>query len=179
MATEANVDEFGRVDPPSAAPEKQMLETFLDWHRATVLVKIDGLSDEEMRRPGTPSGVSLLGLVKHHAAVERHWFRRIFAGEDVPSVWSRDDADADWRIEPDETTADIVALFNDEVERARAIVRDADLDDVARNAALLRYPPEPPGLMLRWIVVHMIEETARHNGHADILREAIDGQTGE
>jgi len=173
----ATVDEFGRVDPPSAANEKQMLEAFLDWHRATVLVKIEGLSDEEMRRPGTPSGVSLLGLVKHHAAVERHWFRRIFAGEDVPSLWTTDDED--WRIEPGETTADVVALFNDENDRARAIVREADLDDVARNATMLRYPPEPPGLMLRWIVVHMIEETARHNGHADILREAIDGKTGE
>lgn len=167
-----------RDDPPSAAPEKQMLESFLDWHRATVLCKIDGLSDEELRRPGTPSGVSLLGLVKHHAAVERWWFRRVFAGEDVPSLWTREDPDADWRIEPDETTEEILALYQDEVTRAQAITRRARLDDVARSPRP-NMPLEPPGLMLRWIMLHMIEETARHNGHADILREAIDGQTGE
>ncbi len=150
-----------------------MATAFLNWHRATLLCKVDGLSDEDVRRPGTPSGVSLLGLVKHHAAVERHWFRRVFAGEDVPSLWT-----PDWRIEPNETTAEIVALFEGEVARARAITHAAELDDVARRPRP-NMPLEPPGLMLRWIMLHMIEETARHNGHADILREAIDGRTGE
>lgn len=163
-----------RQDPPLAAPEKETLEAFLDYQRATLLCKVDGVSDEDLRRPGTPSGLTLLGLVKHLAYVERSWFRKVFAGEDVAFPWSEQDPDADWRVEPDEATDQILALYRDEIERCREVTRNRSLDASARCP-----PPWGSGVTLRWIIVHMIEETARHNGHADILREAIDGQTGE
>jgi uncharacterized damage-inducible protein DinB len=171
----ADVDEHGRPLPPEAAPEREMLEAFLDFHRATLLWKVSGLTDEELRRPGTPSGVSLLGLVKHLADVEQSWFVEVFAGEppEFP-LWREDDPAAVWRIEPDETTAWVLDVYRRVCERCRAIVAAASAEDLA---AAPRAGAE--GLTLRWILVHMVEETARHNGHADIIREAIDGAVGE
>ena len=169
------MDQCERVDPPFAAGEKEMVSAFLDWQRATLLCKLQGLTDEELRRPHQPSGLTLLGLAKHLAVVETTWFRLRFAGEEVTNIPVPIDWEAFWRIEPDESTADILALYTGEVERSRAITAAASLDDVARNAD----PSRHPGLTLRWIVLHMIEETARHIGHADLMREAIDGQTGE
>ncbi|CAA9548760.1 MAG: Protein of unknown function DUF664 [uncultured Thermomicrobiales bacterium] len=163
-----------REQPPVAGPEKPMLTAFLDWQRATLLCKIDGVDDAALRRPGTASGVSLLGMVKHLADVERSWFREEFAGEDLAHVWDPNDPDAYWRIDPNETTADVVAFYQGEVTRARRIVEAADLDDVGRGPRA-----KQEGYTLRWILLHMVEETARHVGHADILREAIDGKTGE
>ncbi len=162
---------INRVDSPLAAPERTMLTAFLDYHRATLLWKVDGVGDADLRRPLTPSGMSLLGLVKHLAYVEQWWFLMVFAGEDLPAPWTDADPDADWRVEDDETTAAILDFYRATVERARAVVAAADLDAPARR----------PGKeqTLRWIMVHMIEETARHNGHADLMREAIDGATGE
>lgn len=163
-----------RQDPPLAAPEKETLEAFLDYHRATLLCKVADVCDEDLRRPGTHSGLTLLGLVKHLAYVERWWFRAVFAGEDVAYPWSDQDLDAEWRVEPDETTEQILEIYRDEIELCREVIRERSLDETAR-----RPPPRDSGVTLRWIIVHMIEETARHNGHADILREAIDGKTGE
>ena len=160
-----------RPDPPLAAAPVEMLSAFLDFHRATLLWKVEGLSDEELRRPLTPSGVCLLGLVKHSAYVERWWFRAVFDGEEVPFPWRSEDPDADWRIEPGETTQEVVALYRAEVERSRRIVAGAAWEDRARQTGFDH--------TLGWILTHMVEEVARHNGHADILREAIDGQTGE
>ena len=164
-----------RPEPPLAAPEKQTLETFLDWQRATLLCKVDGVGDEDLRRPGTPSGLTLLGLVKHLADVERSWFREVFAGEDLAALWDPEDPQRYWRIEPDETTDEILAFYRDEVARAREITHRAALDDIARGTGAAGQA----GYSLRWILLHIIEETARHNGHADLLREAIDGETGE
>ena len=144
----------------------------MDYHRATLLMKIDGVSDTDLRRPMVPSGTTLLGLVKHLAYVERWWFRRVFLDRDVSFPWTDDDPDADFRIEDDETTEDIVRLYQGECEENNAVVRDASLDDMAK------FEPRSE-FSLRWILTHMIEETARHNGHADILREQIDGSTGE
>ena len=165
-----------RVDPPNDAPDKEMLEAYLDYHRATLLMKIDGVSDADLRRPMVPSGTSLLGMVKHLAWVERGWFQECFAGEEIPiPPWTDDDPDADFRIEPDESTQQIIDLYLDACERSREITTAAtSLDQPAKNPS-----PRRRGLKLRWILVHMIEETARHNGHADILREMIDGSTGE
>jgi hypothetical protein len=165
-----------RVDPPLAAPEKETLLAFLDYHRATLLQKVNGVSDADLRRIMTPSGLSLLGLVKHLAYVEIGWFQETFAGEDLyPVPWTKEDPDADFRIEPHETTADILAFYIAQVERSRTITATASLDDIVRNARDEEYKH----MQLRWIIVHMIEETARHNGHADLMREAIDGSTGE
>ena len=144
---------------------------FLDHHRATLVWKLDGVSDEDLRRPMVPSGTSLLGMVKHLAYVERGWFQGTFAGREVSFPGTKEDPDADFRIEPDESTQDIIDLYNQECEISRQIVAAASLDDMAQRTKRSDHS-------LRWILVHMIEETARHNGHADILREMIDGTTG-
>jgi uncharacterized damage-inducible protein DinB len=149
-----------------------MVMAFLDWQRATLLCKLDGLSDEELRRPHDPSGLTLLGIVKHLQGVEAAWFREDFAGEDPHSVTDPLPSASNWTIGPDETTQEVLDGYQREVERSRALTKAADLDDPAKH------PGNAPGLTLRWILVHMIEETARHNGHADLIREAIDGQTG-
>jgi uncharacterized damage-inducible protein DinB len=167
----ASTQVITRTDPPTVGPEKVMLEAFLDYHRATLLQKVSGVSDADLRRQLVPSLTTLLGLVKHLAYVERSWFQIVFAGEDLPVPWTKDDPDPDFRIASGETTEEILALYREQVARSRAITAAASLDDLARS----------PGreCTLRWIMVHMIEETARHNGHADILRELIDGATGE
>jgi uncharacterized damage-inducible protein DinB len=167
---------MNRVEPPNSVPEKEMLESYLDFHRATLLWKIDGVSDEDLRRPMVPSGTNLLGMVKHLAWVERGWFQETFAGEQIPAPpWTDEDPDADFRVEPQETTRQIIELYKEACDRSRAVTRAArSLDQEAANPSRRR-----KGVTLRWIMLHMIEETARHNGHADILREMIDGATGE
>ncbi len=170
-----NSNTIERVDPPLTGSELEMLNSFLDYHRATLLWKISGVSDEDLRRKTVPtSTMSLLGLVKHLAYVERYWFQRRFKGENAIFPWTKDDPDADWRIEPDETTESVIQLYNEEAEKSRRIVEASSLDDLAAIAW-----PDGSSPSLRWILFHMIEETARHNGHADLLREAIDGATGE
>lgn len=168
------MDRCQRTKPPYAAGEKEMVTAFLDWHRATLLCKLDGLTDEELRRPHAPSGLSLLGLVKHLGAVEVSWFRIDFAGEDPAHIPGLGEWEDYWRIEPEETTAAVIGFYHAAVARSRAITAGAALDDAARNP-----PAHTPGLTLRWLLLHMVEETARHNGHADLIREAIDGQTGQ
>lgn len=173
MSSEENTVE--RVDPPFTASELGMLNSFLDYHRATLVQKVSGVSEEDLRRKAVPtSSLSLLGLVKHLAYVERSWFQRWFKDEDVFFPWTPEDLDADFRIEPDETTAGIIRFYQEEIDKSRRIVETASLDDLAAK-------PGSHGerASLRWIMFHMIEETARHNGHADLLREAIDGVTGE
>jgi uncharacterized damage-inducible protein DinB len=160
-----------RPDPPMAAPPVEMLSAFLDFHRATLLCKVEGLTDEQLRRPMVSSGTCLLGIVKHSAYVERWWFSRVFAGDPAELPWSKEDPDADWRIEPTDTTAGILALYQSEIARSREVIQGAAWDDVAKFS--------PKGHTLGWILTHMVEEVARHNGHADILREQIDGKTGE
>lgn len=161
-----------RRDPPLQGSERELLDAFLDFHRATLLMKIDGLDDEQVRRQMTPSGVTLLGMVKHLAYVERDWFARVFAGQDVDFPWADDDPDADWRIEPSDTTQGIIDLYRREIDRSRALAAGASLEETARRN-------DQGTISLRWLLIHMIEETARHNGHADLMREAIDGATGE
>jgi uncharacterized damage-inducible protein DinB len=165
------MDNIIRQDPPHAAPEKEMLTAFLDFQRDTLLWKVSGVSDEDLRRKPTVSSLSLLGLVKHLAYVERSWFQMVFLNRELSVPWTKEDPDADLRIEPDETTASVLTFYQDAVAESRKIVAESSLDDMAQK----------PGKdnTMRWILVHMIEETARHNGHADIIREAIDGATGE
>jgi uncharacterized damage-inducible protein DinB len=148
-----------------------MLAAFLDFQRDTLIWKLSGLTEEQLRKSWTPSGNSLLGLVKHLAYVERSWFQRRFMGQEVYIAW-HDAPDADFRIEPDETPESILDFYVAEVEQSRRITAEAtSLDTIARR-------PDRP-VSLRWILIHMIEETARHVGHADIMRELTDGQTGE
>ena len=159
-------------DLPREGTEKELLAAYLDYERETVLRKIDGVGDEDLRRPMVSSGTNLLGMVKHLGWVEKGWFQRTFSNEEYPVPWSDEDPDADMRVEPGESTLDVIDFYNQACEASRRIVVGASLDDHATR-------PDRSDYTLRWIMLHMIEETARHNGHIDILREMIDGVTGE
>ena len=163
-----------RPDPPVIAGEREMLRVFLDYHRATLAMKCDGLTDVDLRRQSMPpSGLSLLGLVRHMAEVERTWFRRVINGEDIPLVWSDE---GDFQVAYDATAAtrsEAFAAWQAEVERSRRIEAAAESLDVTG------YQPRwGEDVSLRLVMLHMIHEYARHNGHADFLREGIDGTTG-
>ena len=152
-----------------------MLDAWLDFHRQTLLWKCAGLTPEELaRRSVEPSGLSLLGLVRHMAEVERSWFRHGFAREAIGDIYcsgERPDADFD-DVDPARAEADI-ATFRQEVGLARAAADGHGLDETFYQERRQRH------VSLRWIYLHMIEEYARHNGHADLIRESIDGQTGD
>lgn len=185
------MSEIVREDPPWVASELTMLNSYLDYHRATLLKKVAGVSDADLRRaslqeaglaavtPGVP-GLTLLGLVKHMAYGERWWFQTAYAGLDVPHLWTDEDGDADLRVEPHETTAEILELYQKEVARSRQIVSEAVREAGSETAALASHPKNPQyaARSLLWIMLDMITEMARHNGHADILREIIDGEIG-
>ncbi|HYP23031.1 MAG TPA: DinB family protein [Actinomycetota bacterium] len=169
-------DEFdgGRASARYDAAEKEALADTLDFHRATIKWKLEGLSLEDAARPMTPSETKLLGIVKHLAYVEVWWFQDNFLGRDCKYPWDETgDMEDDFRIFPGETIESIVALYDEKCEESRRIVAAASLDD---RAARLRRETGYPNL--RWIMLHMIEEVARHNGQADILRVLLDGTTG-
>ena len=157
---------------PLTGGEKQSLHASLDRQRDVVLWKIRGLTDEQLRRPMTPSGTNLIGLVKHLAAVEYGWFCETFGRPSDTPEFDESDPDADMRAGPDESTADIVAYYG----RARAAA-----DQVVKEVGIEELGTAWFGdqVSMRWVLIHMIEETARHAGHMDILRELIDGATGD
>jgi len=163
-----------RISPPVVASEREMLRAFLDYHRATLAMKCEGLSDHQLRRRSMPpSTLTLLGLVRHLAEVERAWFRRVINGEDLPLVWSEE---GDYQVAYDASTSnrqEAFAAWDAEVEHSRRIEREAEsLDVVGRHAR------SGEDVSLRLVMLHLIHEYARHNGHADFLREAIDGTVG-
>ena len=171
-------DPDARVDPPRQVGERETLESFLDYYRETILWKVSGMSDQDLRRVIVPSGWSSLGMVKHLGYVEQNWFRSRLAGEkELPVPWTDADPDADFRVEPGESTDEILQFYRDQCEHSRKIAADASLDDLAAEWPADRPPEKRPNL--RWIYVHMIEETARHAGHLDVARELIDGTTGD
>jgi uncharacterized damage-inducible protein DinB len=155
-------------------PEIETLGRYLDAYRQVLPWKLEGVGDEAARRAGVPSGTSLAGLLKHLAYVERYWFQRVIAGRDVPVPWHDEGADTvdDWHVGPGEQLADVVALYEREVAESRRI--QAELTD---PEATVEVDGEP--VSVRRILIHMVEEVARHAGHADILREQIDGATGQ
>jgi len=150
--------------PRTGAEEKATLQGFLDYLRSAIAAKARGVPDPQVRTAGVPSGTSLLGLVKHLACVERFYF----LGEDV------DDWEATLRPAPQETAAGVLAAYREAVRRANEVIEACT--DLTRPAPLA--PPRRSAPSMRWVLVHMIEETGRHAGHADILREQIDGATG-
>lgn len=158
---------------PKTGPGKDTLLTLLDNNRAVVLWKLDGLTLDEASRPLVDSGTSLLGLVKHLAYVEQWWFDDFFAGNTIDYPWSEEDPDADFRIEEGETVESVISLYREAVARSNELVAEAHMDDLSVGSR------GGERFALRWIVAHMIEETARHAGHADIIRELIDGTTGD
>jgi uncharacterized damage-inducible protein DinB len=165
-----------RPVPPYDGDERATLAGFLDFQRATLEWKCDGLSDEQVRQRSVPtSAMSLLGIVRHLTDVEQHWFHVSLDGQ-PPSLryWLRgpDLSDTDWEVE----AADVGESFRawrEEVDRSRRIVAESESLDRSFD------DPHDGRVTLRWVLTHMIEEYARHNGHADLLREAIDGAVGE
>ncbi|WP_433230883.1 DinB family protein [Actinomadura formosensis] len=157
---------------PFTGGEKESLKIALDRHRDAVLWKLQGLDEEQVRRPMTPSGTSLLGLTKHLAAVEYGWFCETFGRETEPLPFDDDDPDADLRVEPGETAEEIVAFYGRARAAADRMIEELDVE--SRGTAW-----HGATVTLRWVLIHMIEETARHVGHMDIIRELIDGATGD
>ncbi len=151
-----------------------MLRAFLDYHRATLVMKCESLSDEDLRRQSMPpSTLSLLGLVRHMAEVERAWFRRVINGEGIPFVWSDE---GDYQVAYDASAATWSNGFDAwqaEVEHSRRIEEEAESLDVTGHQ-----PKWGEDVSLRLVMLHLIHEYARHNGHADFLREGIDGTVG-
>ncbi|OQR62039.1 Mini-circle protein [Streptomyces maremycinicus] len=166
-----------RTAPARNADERAMLEGWLDHHRQTLAWKCEGLTDAQLRTASVPpSELSLMGLVRHLADVERGWFRRVLVGEDAGPI-HRSDGDHDGAFRPTErdTWAEAFATWQSEIEVARRHAAGFALTELSRGRS--RFTDEP--YSLRWIYTHMIEEYARHNGHADLIRERVDGFTGE
>jgi uncharacterized damage-inducible protein DinB len=167
-----------RIEPPLVAEERAMLEAWLDYHRDTLLMKCAGLSAEQLaERSCPPSSLSLLGLVRHMSEVERSWFLRGLDRRDAPGMYySPDDPDGDFDNAAPTNADEALSTFRAEIEAAREAASRYGLDDVGMTR---REGEELHSVSLRWIYLHMIEEYARHNGHADLLRERIDGVTGD
>jgi len=181
---EPQIDDYGRPEPPLESGETATLLGFLDYQRATLEWKSRGLSDAQLRVALPPTSMTLGGLLKHLALVEDHWFAQVVAGEPQPQPWAAidwaTDPDWDWHSADRDTGDELRALWAERVERSRAIV-DAQLAE-GETEGLARSHSAWDGqgrVSLRWVLLHMVEEYARHNGHADLLRESIDGQTGE
>ncbi len=165
-----------RPEPPTVSGERTSLESWLDCHRATLALKCAGLDDRQLREASAPpSPLSLMGLVRHMAEVERSWFRRVLAGEASagPIYFSDEDPDGDVHVAEKDTWEEAYATWQAEIAAAREAARGRSLDD------RVAHPRDGKEFDLRWIYTHMIEEYARHNGHADLIRERIDGATGE
>ena len=168
--------EIERPDPPTSADEKTTLIGFLEYQRATFRLKCAGLNPEQLlRRASPPSSLCLLGLARHLTEVEYGWLAERFAGGEVKNLYGEGDADFEVTEADEQSVAEAFERYADQVAQSQRIVAGADLD--AMTAAAHSHTGEH--FSLRWILVHLIEEYARHNGHADLLREAIDGTTGE
>ncbi|HEY6492138.1 MAG TPA: DinB family protein [Trebonia sp.] len=161
--------------PPLNADERTTLEGWLEFHRVTLAMKCEGLNDEQAAStPVSPSALSLTGIVQHVAEVERNWFRRVLAGEQVPPIYDPQadphGPDGGFELAEGAALGDALTTWRAEIAQAREHCAARSLADTGRFAG--------QEVSLRWIYVHMIEEYARHNGHADLIRERIDGTTG-
>lgn len=176
-----DIDEHGRPHPPGMASELETLLGFLEHHRATLAWKCRGVPAEGLRATTAATSMTLGGLLKHLAWVEDHWFTKVLHGRPRPAPWDTVDWSADrdweWHSAAADEPADLRQLWSAACERSRAAV-----DEALQRGGLdqeVAAPAPEGGPSLRWVLVHMIEEYARHNGHADLLREAWDGETGE
>ncbi len=180
FTSRADNDVIGSIelapDPPYAVDERQTLVTFLDYYRSVFLRKMAGLTAEQLALSLPPSALTLGGLLKHMALVEDNWFSSNWKGAPEIEPW----ASVDWDADPDwdfhsaggDRPGELLALYDDAVARSRAAIADSyDLSATAESRGRV--------ISLRWILVHMIEEYARHCGHADLLRQAIDGAVGD
>jgi uncharacterized damage-inducible protein DinB len=167
-----------RPRPPRDVGELRMIADYIDWHRTTLLRKCEGLTAEQLKQQSCPpSNLTLLGLVRHLTDVERGWFRRGIGGqtsdEAPPLYYSDDDPEGDIEVGPDTDAFAAIDTYREEVARCREVIEQAgSLDRVIGDEG-------SGAINVRWVLQHMLEEYARHNGHADLLREAIDGSIGD
>lgn len=168
-----------RSDPELRVGERETLTQFLDFYRVTMVRLAEGLSKEQLATTIASSDLTIAGLLKHLALVEDSWFQEDMLGRPMPEPFTDVDwdADPDWefRTAPDDEPAWLIARYLEACERSRQVVADHDLDDLSVSTS--RRTDVGGHYSLRWIIVHMIEETARHVGHADLIRQAIDGAT--
>lgn len=161
----------------SLRDEREMLLAFLRFHRETILWKAHGLHTEGLRQRSTPSTMTLAGMLKHCAIVETWWLSQVFAGQPAPEPFNLADWDTeedwDWTSALSDRPDVLRQLYRDAIARSDAVIAEADLDDSAQGSSGFAGKPT-----MRWILLHVITETARHSGHADLIREAIDGATG-
>jgi hypothetical protein len=162
-------------DPTWNGDERTTLTGFLEDQRSTLAWKCKGLNDAQLKTPSVPpSNLTLLGLVRHMAEVERSWFRRRLSGEPIGPIWCTEaEPDADFEPVADADVAEAFSRWGEECRIARSILKDLDSLDVTFST------PDYPVMSARCMVNHMIEEYSRHNGHADLIRERIDGKTGD
>ena len=176
MASYGRAMTIERHEPALTAGDREMLDGWLEYHRATLLAKCEGLTDEQLKtRSVPPSSLSLLGLVRHMSEVELGWFANGLEADETatPIYCSTASPDGDFDDLDSAPVAQVFARFDEEVDRSRRTSAARDLDRATPR------PRDGKPLTLRWVLTHMIEEYARHNGHADILREQIDGATGD
>lgn len=151
--------------------EREVLAAFLDFHRDVVVRKVAGLSLPQARHRLVPSDTTLAGLLRHLAVTEREWFQQILAGQPAPRGEGSGEPGFSWVVSEDDSLDRLIEQYQQECDRSRTTAASLDLDHVVPHPVLGQ-------VSLRWIYVHMVEETARHAGHADILRELTDGATG-
>jgi uncharacterized damage-inducible protein DinB len=166
-----------RSEPPTTAGERELLQGFLDYHRGTLLWKIAGLTGEQLVQPNVePSKMSLIGLVRHVTEVERFWFQICLDERPIEPVWwTNEHPDGDFDLVDPTTAEQDVAQYREIIKLSDEIGAKYDLDHICHRP----HPRESERYSVRWLYLHMVEEYARHNGHADFLRERIDGETGE
>jgi hypothetical protein len=170
-----------RADRPLRADEVTSVRAFLDFQRDTLRWKTDGLTQEQLAVALPPSSMTLGGIMKHLSVVESGWFEESFAGRPLMPPFDTVDWDADpdweWHSATDDSPEQLRALYDEAVARADAVVGEA-LSGPGLDALSVEEREDRGRFSLRWIMLHMLEEYARHNGHADLIRESIDGQTG-
>jgi uncharacterized damage-inducible protein DinB len=178
----AEIDDHGRPEPPLAADEAATLLGFLEYQRATLLWKCAGLDENGLRSTVGASSMTLGGILKHLTYVEDVWFSRWLHGREPQPPWDTvdwdTDPDWDWHSAVSEDPGQLHAAWASTVARSRVLTKESLEGDGLGGVARRRWP-DGRAPSLRWILCHMIEEYARHNGHADILRESLDGSTGE
>ena len=172
-----------RLDPPLRAPEAETLVAFLDYHRATFRAKVSGVDPAGLAATVGASSMTLGGMMKHLTLVETSWFSRVLLGGELGAPWDaidwEDDPDWEWRTGSADPAEELFAAYDAAVERARQQVTEV-LERDGLDALSVRPSRTDDGpFSLRWILLHMLEEYARHNGHADLLRESVDGTVGE
>jgi uncharacterized damage-inducible protein DinB len=174
-----------RTDPPLAGSESETLVSFLDFHRNTLRMKAEGLDAAQLDQRLAPSAMTLGGLLKHLAYVEDWWFNQVYAGNPAAEPWAsvdwQADGDWEWHSAAEDTPEQLRAIFDESVAASDRIIHAALVHPNALESLSQREFRSDPTRRynLRWILVHLIEEYSRHNGHADLIRESIDGTVGE